>query len=85
MAGVCGAEELRLPGGVGQVELSGLLGHPGDCPEPGTLLLPWATAEGLGSSMPPSAQSAGLEAVKLSARVSVQSCSRSLSGVGLQA
>lgn len=53
--------DLGYQEGVGHIEGSDLLGHPGGCPGPGTLLL-WAAAEGLDSSMPPHACSVGLEA-----------------------
>lgn len=56
-----GQRDLSYHEGVGQVEGSDLLGHPGGCPGPGTLLLLWAAAEGLDSSMLPHAHSVGLE------------------------
>lgn len=58
-----GQRDLGYQEGVGQVEGSDLLGHPGGCPGPGTLLLPWAAAEGLDSSMPSRVYPVGLEAV----------------------
>jgi hypothetical protein len=59
---------------VGHVEGSDLLGHAGGCPGPGTLLPPWAAAEGLGSPMPPPAHSVGLEAAAQAMGLKVLVC-----------